>query len=117
MKKIFHFVFLLLLAAFFLGCGHSQTYKVGLMSFGDLEGKVIPDNIDGTVLTGKDCCKIGSDPYFLSDAVSAALGQTEYDTLIDVEVTNKTGVLVWSNCVIVTGKALDSKTLTDSGGE
>lgn len=110
MKKNFYFI--LLLATFVIGCGHSQSCKIGLMSFGELEGKVIPDNIDGRIFEGKDC----GYQYFLSDAVRDALKETEYDTLVDVEVTTKTGLLVPSNCIIVEGTALNSKTLTDSGG-
>jgi hypothetical protein len=79
------------------------------MSFGDLEGKIITDNVSGTVCKGKDC----GGQYFLSDAVRDALKDTEYDTMIDVEVTTKTGLFVPSNCIIVEGKALNSKTLTD----
>ena len=108
--------FIILLAVFLIGCGHTQSSKVGLMSFGDLEGKVIPENIDGNILEGEDCAKPGHATYYLSAAVRDALKQRVYDTLIDVEVTNTTGFLVTSNCIKVKGKALNSKTLTTSGG-
>ena len=107
--------FILLLAIFFIGCGHSETYKVGLASFGELEGKVIPEKVEGTILTGKDCCKAGSDPYYFSEAVRNALSGTAYDTLLDIDVTSTTGLFVWSNCIKVRGKALDSRALTGSG--
>ncbi len=110
------FYSILLLSIFFIGCGHSETYKIGLVSLGELEGKVIPENVEGSILTGKDCCKAGSDPYYLSEAVRNAISGTEYDTLIDIDVTSTTGFFVWSNCIQVRGKALNSRALTDSGG-
>ena len=103
--------FVLALAMVVAGCGHTHVSKIGLVSVGDLEGKVIPANVDGPVLTGEDHCQIGSDPYFLSTAVRDALKGTEYDTLVDVEVETTTGVAVMSNRIIVRGKAINSKTL------
>ena len=110
-----NFYFILLVVTFFIGCGHSQTTQIGLLSFGELENKVIPENVDGPIFQGEDCCKVGGDPYFLSDAVHNALTGTEYDTLVDVEVTNKTGFFVGSNCITVKGKALNSKTIPEEG--
>lgn len=108
--------FIILLAVFLIGCGHTQSSKVGLMSFGDLEGKVIPESIAGDILEGENCVKPGHHSYYLSAAVRDALKQRDYDTLIDVEVTSTTGLSVTSNCIKVKGKALNSKTLTTSGG-
>ena len=110
MGRNYRFILMLMLTVFF-GCGHTQSCKVGLMSFGDLEGKTIPVNVDGRILKGKDC----GVQYSLSAAFHDALNQTEYDTLVDVEVINKTGFLLSSMCIFVEGKALNSKTLTDSG--
>jgi hypothetical protein len=114
MVKSTYFVPMLLLVV--AGCGHTHTSKIGLVSLGDLNGKVIPKNVDGPVLTGKDYCHIGGDPYFLSDAVRDALKGTEYDTLVDVEVETKTGIMVMENHIIVRGKALNSKALKMQGG-
>ena len=108
--------FIILLAVFLIGCGHTQSFKVGLMSFGELEGKAIPESIDGNILEGKDCATPGRHSYYLSDAVRDALKQTDYDTLVDAEVTSTTGLSVLSNCISVKGNALNSKTLTTSGG-
>mgnify|MGYP001770166626 CR=1 FL=1 len=91
----------------FLGCGHVNTSKVGLISFGNLEGKIIPANPTGPILEGS-----ASGPtYFLSDAARDALKSGEYDTLVDVEVISETGFLVTSNKVTVRGTAIDSKSL------
>jgi len=72
--------------------------------------------VDGPILVGKDACKAGGDPYYLSEAVRNALKGTQYDTIIDAEVTTKTGLLVWSNEIEVKGKGLDSKSLPKVGG-
>lgn len=106
--------FMLCLTIFLVGCGHSQTYKVGLMSLGELEGKTIPDNTSDAVLVNGESC---GHQQFLSNAVRDALLETDCDTLIDSEVTNTTGLFVWSNCIAVKGKALNSRTLTASGGK
>ena len=101
-----------------LGCGHTQTCEVGLISFGNLEGKAIPNNPNGPVLEGSSAAKIGSTPhYYLSDAVRDALKNSEYDTMVDVEVTTKTGWLVPSNKIFVKGTAVNSSHLENSGGD
>ena len=103
---------LLLLALALMGCGHTQTTKVGLMSFGDLEGKSLPVDDVTSVFSGKAC----GHSYHLSDAVRDALKGTDYDTLIDAEVVNETGLFVWTNCILVSGNALNSKAIAASGG-
>lgn len=103
---------LLLLGLALTGCGHAQTTKIGLMSFGNLEGKTISDSISGQRLSGKAC----GHNYRLSDAVRDALKDTEFDTLINVDVTNETGLFVWNNCLMVSGNALNSKSIVASGG-
>jgi len=108
---------LILLAILFVGCGHQKTCQVGLMSFGDLEGKIIPQNISGPTVTGTDQCKIGADPYYLSEAVRNALKGTTYDTIIDAQVTTETGLFVRSNYIKVSGTALSSKMLSSSEDE
>ena len=109
--------FMVLSVAFVLsGCGHSQTSRIALVSFGDLEGKAIPDNPDGPLRQGVTTSGAGGAKYYLSDAVREALKDTEYDTLVNVEVTAETGLLVWSNTLAVRGTALNSKKLEQSGG-
>jgi hypothetical protein len=82
------------------------------MSFGDLEGKAVSDNVEGRVVEGKDC----GHTYYLSNATRDALKGTEYDTLINAEVTNTTGLFIWSNCIKVKGKAVNSKKIQKQGG-
>jgi len=97
----------------FLACGHVNTSKVGLISFGNLEGKTLPANPQGPILEGS---AVGA-TYFLSDAARDALKSGDYDTLIDVEVISETGLLLTSNKVTVRGTAIDSKRLGTSGGD
>ena len=54
--------------------------------------------------------------YYLSDDLRDALIKSEYDTLVDVEVTTETGFIVTSNKITVKGKALNSEKLEQSGG-
>ena len=35
-----------------VGCGHTRTSNVGLISFGNLEGKEIPNSVNGPILQG-----------------------------------------------------------------
>ena len=102
-----------LLAMVGSGCGHVNSSKVGLVSFGNLEGKTIPDSPTGPIVEGSDA---GSS-CFLSEASRNALKNTGYDTLVDVDVTTETGFLVTSNKVTVRGTALDSRKLGNPGGE
>ena len=68
--------------------------------------------VEGPLLRGSD----SGYSYSLSNAVRDALEGTEYDTLIDVEVTATTGLFVPSNFIQVEGTALNSKALAASGG-
>ena len=102
----------LLLAGVSAACGHTATQKVGLMSLGDLRGRSIPDIGAGNVVEGSDC----GYSYTLSNATRDAVKGTAYDTLVDVEVTNTTGLFVPSNCIRVRGKGVNSKTLPTGGG-
>lgn len=112
MKKIVCCLLFLLLVSL-MGCGHTLTSKVGLMSFGHMEGKVIPATVEGKILTGQIC----GPHIFLSDAVRDALKDTDRDTMIDNEITMDTGLFVWSNCITVKGNAFNSKTLVEQGGK
>jgi hypothetical protein len=117
---------LLLCVAFALamlcsGCAHTQVSKVGLISFGNLEGRTIPRNPDGPILQGSSEATIAPDGvpvlvYYLSDAARDALRNTGYDTLIDAEVTTKTGFMPSSNQILVKGKGLNSAKMPQSGG-
>ena len=98
------------------GCGHTQVSKVGLLSFGDLEGRTIPPVVEGPILKGSDYEAPSLFPFsFLSAAVKDALKGTEYDTLVNCTVTTQTGLFVWSNGIEVEGTALNSKTLPKAG--
>lgn len=100
-------IFMFFLVSALAGCGHTASQKVGLMSLGNLEGKTIPSNVAGNVIEGEDC----GYSYTLSNAVRDALKEKPYDTLIDADVTNTTGLFVVSNCIKVRGAAIDSKKL------
>jgi len=104
----------LFLAAICIGCGHTQSFNVGLMSFGNLEGKTIPDKVAESVSVNGESCSHG---HLLSDAVRDALKQTQHDTIIDAEVTTTTGFFIWSNCISVKGSAFSSSALPAIGGK
>ncbi len=106
----------LALATLCYGCGHTNVSRVGLLSTGDLDSRMIPSTVDGPVLTGRDASKWGATPYFLSEAVRNALSDTQYDTLVDAEVTTRTGFFVWSNEIEVKGIGVDSTALPKNGG-
>lgn len=112
-RNILKICSLLVLMMMCFACGHTNTSHIGLISFGDIENKVIPERVNGPTLEGSD----GGYSYYLSEAARDALENTEYDTLVDVEVTTSTGLFVPSNKIIVKGKALNSKELEPSGGE
>lgn len=91
------------------GCGHTATSRVALLSFGELEGKVISPAVvaRATVAEGSDCGFRQS----LAKATENALKGSPNDTLVDAEVTSSTGLLVLSNCITVRGQAIDSNEL------
>jgi hypothetical protein len=81
------------------------------MSFGELEGKVIPESGSTLKYSGESC----GETQHLSDAVRDALKGTEFDTLINGEITSETGLFVWNNCLVVSGYALNSNALAKKG--
>ncbi len=97
------------------GCGHITVSKVGLLSFGDLEGRTIPPVVKGPVLRGTDRDTWLYPFYFLSAATEDAIKGTEYDTLVNCTVTTRTGLWAFSNSIEVEGTALNSKTLPKAG--
>ncbi len=103
------------LAAFCHGCGHTRVSQVALLSYGDLEGRTLPATVSGPVLKGGDFSPPVLTFCFLSKAVQDALKGTEYDTLINAEVTTHTGLFVWSNGITVQGTGFNSKTLPKIG--
>lgn len=98
---------LLAVVLMFYGCGYVKNCNVGLISFGDLEGKAIPNVVSGPTLQGYSNGFV----HFLSDAARDALKDSEYDTLVNVKVTTQTGLWGSANMVIVEGTALNSKKL------
>lgn len=115
MRKVGKVCVALFLGTLFYGCGHTTVSRVGLLSLGDLESRTIPSVVDGPIVFGEDRCKLGGDSYYLSEAVRNALVGTEYDTIVDAEVTTKTGLFVWSNKIEVKGKGINSETLPKEG--
>lgn len=98
-------------------CGHTKVSRVALLSYGDMEGRILPKKVEGPILTGKDNETFLFCPFsFLSKATANALEGTEYDTLVNVDVTTRTGLFVWANAIEVKGTGVNSKTLPKEGG-
>ncbi|TGK33438.1 hypothetical protein EHQ12_11335 [Leptospira gomenensis] len=87
----------------------SSVQKVYLLSYGDWEGKTIPEVASlatlGEFKSGEDC----GIKHSLSRAFANALENSGYDTILDAEVTHSTGVWVPFNCVSVRGLAIQSQ--------
>jgi len=99
-----------MLSALITGCGHTNVSRVGLLSIGDLDNRVIPENVEGPTLSGRSGLPTNSGLYHLADAVYRALDGTGYDTLVDVEVTSRTGWIPL-NAVEVSGTGVNSTDL------
>jgi len=85
----------------------AYTSHLGLLSDGDLRGRIMDGSMAEQVLDGESC-----GPYsYLASAFRDAIADTEFDTLIDVEVTSTTGIFVISNCLRVSGRGLRSADL------
>lgn len=96
------------------GCSSTVSH-VALLSVGDLEGKRIPEKVDGPLLSGRDVSSFFTSDCYLSEAVRDALSGTPYDTLVDAEVSAKSGLFWWWNSLTVKGYGFDSKTLPREG--
>ena len=88
-----------------LGCTHTAT--IGLLSDGDLANRRIDPVLARDVLEGESC---GPNQY-LAAAFRNAIAGTGYDTMIDVDVTTTTAVVVVLNCIRVRGAGLRSAEL------
>ncbi len=93
------------MAAGSMACTH--TSRIALISDGDLAGRTLEGAKGEKTLKGEDCLTV----HYLSKAFRNALQGTDYDTLINVDVTTTTGLFIFSNCVQVQGEALRSKDL------
>ncbi|RHX88183.1 hypothetical protein [Leptospira stimsonii] len=85
----------------------STTQKVYLLSYGNLEGKKIPEGVQnpaGEIREGKDCGFY----YSLAKAFENAILNTKYDTILDAEVTHTTGPFAPMHCVLIKGLAVNS---------
>ncbi|MDV6235529.1 hypothetical protein CH379_007810 [Leptospira ellisii] len=95
------------MSAFISFC--SSTQKVYLLSYGDWEGRKVPEvgslTAAGEFKFGEDCGL----KHSLSKAFANALENSGYDTILDAEVVHSTGVLVPFNCVSVRGLAVHSE--------
>ncbi|TGK06601.1 hypothetical protein EHO59_00210 [Leptospira semungkisensis] len=91
----------------------STTQRVSVLSFGNLEGKQIPDSTEkltGGSVEGENC----GFAYSLALAVHQALQKLpQADTLLNADVTHKTGIFVVSNCISVKGFATNSANLKE----
>ena len=83
----------------------SHTSHLALMSKGDLDGKSLSGIKKGKILTGESCGR----NYSLGEAMHNALDGTQYDTLIEIDIESTSALLVFGNCVKVTGKGVNSK--------
>ena len=88
------------------GCTHMS--HLALMSNGDLEGKNLSTVKGNDILTGESC----GHSYSLSNAMNRALENTQYDTLIDIDVESTSALLVVGNCIKVTGKGINSQLIS-----
>ena len=97
--------------SFLGGCTHVS--HVALLSDAELAGRSLATIPPGPTLKGKDCAPLFRPPqYYLSAAFRDATKGSDYDTLVDVEVTTWTGILVTSNCIQVQGQAVKSRELS-----
>ena len=102
----------LAVVCFHLCAGCSSTVsQVALLSVANLEGKTIPEHVDGPLLSGTDVSSFFTSDCYLSEAVRAALAETPYDTLVDAEIYAKSGLFPWWNSLTVKGYGVDSRTL------
>ncbi|AOP36147.1 hypothetical protein A0128_17095 [Leptospira tipperaryensis] len=101
-------VSILVCVLFFTFC--STTQKIYLLSYENLDGKRIPENIQslaGEKKEGKDC----GFSYSLAGAFKNAVANTDYDTIIEAEVTHTTGPFAPMHCILVKGFAMNSNTI------
>ncbi|WP_165783054.1 hypothetical protein [Leptospira kmetyi] len=103
-KEFFGFI---LISIWITAC--STTENVYLLSYGNLKGKKIPEDIRtlrGEISEGKDC----GISFSLAKAFENALIQTErkYDTILNAEVTHTTGMFPPLNCIKIKGFAWNS---------
>lgn len=113
--RIFPSFFLMLAClAFLSGCATTVS-RVALLSVGDLEGKTIPEAVDGPVLSGTDAARFFARDCYLSEAVRDALSGTPYDTLVNAEITAQSGLFIWWNKITVQGYGLNSRVLPKNG--
>ena len=99
-------------------CGAVSVQQVGILSVGNLDGRVVPEVVQGDRVAGRDCSQIAGDAHSLAKATRNALEGSDADTLVEATVTVETGVLVMSNCIEVQGTAVrsDSFPLARTGG-
>ena len=100
-----------------LGCARaSSTSRIGLLSDGDLEGKRLAGLERGPVLEGSQCHAIVRG-ITLSDAFRDAIEGTDFDTLVDVQVENRSNgfsFAFWDNCVTIRGHGVRSADLPEA---
>ena len=93
---------------FLSACSH--TSHIALLSNGDLEGKTLAGVKQGEILRGESCGLT----YSLGKAMSKALEGSPYDTLVDINIESTSAFFVFGNCVKVTGKGVNSKSIPRS---
>lgn len=104
-RRIVLLASLVALCLAFAGCAH--TSRVALLSDGNLEGKHMTGAPAGRTLEGEDC----GGAYYLANAFRDAIEGTDYDTLVDVEVTSTAGLTPFNQCLKVKGRGAKSADL------
>ena len=92
-----------------LGC--TNTSRLALLSDGDLRGRRVGGTSAGPTLAGEDCGWV----YYLATAFRHAVRGTDYDTLVDVEVTSTAGITPYGQCLKVKGRGVRSADLPREG--
>jgi len=90
-----------------VGCGGTRVSRVALLSDGDLAGRRLTPIPPGPTLSGEDCGMY----HHLSNAFRNATSGSGYDTLVDVEVSNRTGATPFATCIKVAGRGVKSADL------
>lgn len=87
--------------------GCTRASHVALLSDGNLDGRRLSEVAPGPVLQGEDCGMA----YYLANAFREAVAGTNYDTLVDVEVTSTAGITPFGQCLKVKGRGVRSADL------
>lgn len=97
------------MALFMVLTGCSTVSKVGMISNGNLEGKTFQGAQKGNLVKGEAC----GYSHSLADAFDRTIANSQYDTIIDVEIESTTDLFVFGNCIKLKGYGVNSIDLAD----